>query len=135
MTRSRKVEKAVKESGMLELQVVGQDWTDHPIEEFTNEGSDMFCPFIDNKKLARLICSKHGEGVIHRDAPAKLPWGFDPTKDNNKNRHYHWVQIGFNSYQCCKYDRDPVSTKEDLCEKYFKKCPIYKANIEKVKKC
>jgi hypothetical protein len=121
------------------FQPVGADWTGHPIEKFTNEGATAFCPFIDNIRLAKTICSKKGEGIIHRDVYSKIPApkgpvDFDTKLDkdiNPKNRKYHWVQIGFKSFQCCKFQRDPVSTDDDLCQYHFKKCAVYKENSKK----
>jgi hypothetical protein len=132
--RSKKVEAAIKED--IDFQPIGKDFTGHPIEEFTNMGSSCFCPFIDNNKLAKVILSKKGEGIVHRDVPTRLPIDFDPTKCNPKNRTYHWVQIEFKPFQCCKFQRDPMlidGEKRDLCQYDFKKCPIYKANAKNLK--
>lgn len=125
------------------IQPIGADWTDHPIEEFTNEGATAFCPFIDNQKLAKLICSKKGTGIIHRDVYSKIQASKKEKDDfdtkyaedtNPKNRKYHWVQVGFQSYQCCKFQRDPVTTDKDLCQYHFKECSVYKENTENKRK-
>lgn len=123
------------------FQPVGKDWSESPIEEFTNEGATVFCPYIDNKKLAKLICSKKGEGIIHRDVYTKVPGPVGPVdfdtkfmEDlNPKNKKYHWVQVGFQSFQCCKYQKDLVSTEKDLCQYHFISCQIYKENSKKSK--
>lgn len=135
MTRSRRIEKEVKESGMAELQVVGADLSNLTIEDvtrdYTNEGADLFCPLIDNKKLAKLLISSKGINVLARDAPSTLPIDFDIVSGNKKNTSYHWAQIGFQSIQFCKFQRDPVNRNDDLCEKNFKKCPVYQEHIKK----
>jgi hypothetical protein len=135
--RSKKIEAEIKND--TTCQAIGKDWTGHPIEKFTNEGADAFCPYIDNKRLAKVICSKHGEGIIHREYPTSVfyppgvtaPEHFDITKVNLQNRHYHWAQIdGFKSVQFCRFQRDGVSKDSDLCEKYFTTCPVYKEHIK-----
>lgn len=135
MTRSRKIEAEVKESGISELRVVGADLSNHTIEEvmdqYTNEGSDSFCPFINNAKLAKTLINSKGINVLARDAPAALPTNWDPAYSNQKNRSYHWVQIGFSSVQFCKFQRDSVERNDDKCEKHFRKCPVYQENIKK----
>jgi hypothetical protein len=135
--RSKKVEAKIKSD--INYAAVGPDFTGQDITEYTNEGSDAFCPFIDNKRLGKMICSKHGEGIIHRSYPTSAfyppgvawPKKFDVSKCNQKNRHYHWVQLeNFQSVQICKFQRDPVTRSNDVCEKHFLKCPVYLEHVK-----
>lgn len=127
MTRSRKVEQAIKENDK-DFSVIGIDYDGHDVTEFTNEGADSFCPFIDNKRAAKVILAAHGIGTVHRDYPARLPCDTDIDTMNQLNRKYHWVQINFTSVQYCKYQRDPEA-KYEKCECDYKNCSVYKNHI------
>jgi len=129
VTRSRKVEKAIKENDK-EFFAIGKIYDGCPTSEYTNEGSDSFCPFIDNKKLGKAIIAGHGEGDVHRDYPAKLAWGIDPYKMNQLNRTYHFIQFkNWTSGQFCKYQKDPEKDYTK-CECRFKECSVYKSHVK-----
>jgi hypothetical protein len=136
VTRSRKIEKEIKES--FEFRAIGVDYEGHNITEYTNEGSDAFCPYIDNKKLAKVILAGHGEGDVHKDYPAKLHYS-EPGRDNitqmnQKNRHFHVVQLkNWSTVQFCKLQKDPERDFEK-CEWGFRKCPVYIAAMAEEKK-
>ncbi|MDD3040573.1 hypothetical protein [Bacteroides sp.] len=100
---------------------IGFDYTNSPLEEFTNAKTTAFCPFIDNDKLCKLIRSKKGVDIIHR---------YYPTGLSEPNGIYHWVQLeDFTNVQCCLLTRELVKNFE-MCEKYFTKCPKYKEQME-----
>lgn len=129
--RSKKVEAAIKKSESQFIAIVGTDFTERPINEFTNAGATKFCPFIDNEKLAQVILKARGVNTAHRDYPTSFN-NNDDWEKNNKNKqnsHYHWAQIGFKSVQFCQLQEEPVDRNNDLCEKHFKKCLQYQLKM------
>ncbi|MCK9575485.1 MAG: hypothetical protein M0R51_05960 [Clostridia bacterium] len=122
MTRSRKIEKAIKED--YNFRAIGEDYTDKDPAEYTNIDAVGFCPHIDNSRLQKIILSKKGEGIIHRKCVAS----------NGTDRFYHYVQLqDFKPVQFCKLQRDPEADIEK-CEKNFLKCPAYLAEMAEEKK-
>lgn len=99
---------------------IGDNWNGHDLSEFTNIAADKFCPYIDNEKLAAVICSKEGIGIIHRSYATGL---------EGTSSYYHWVQLqDFTNIQFCKLQRGPTNAFE-TCEKHFKDCPLYKREV------
>lgn len=134
--RSKRVEAAVKAD--YDFKPVGTNFTNWSIEqildEHTNAGSDRFCPFIDHMKLAKALSKTTEEsGILYRYAPLSMQGSPEYNIENTKNLRYHWIQIGFKSFQYCQWQRDPVTTDEDLCEKNFKKCSVYRESIKGTK--
>ena len=122
MTRSRKIEKAIKED--YDFSAIGEDYTDKDPAEYTNIDAVGFCPHIDNSRLQKIILSKKGEGIIHRKCVAS----------NGTDRFYHYAQLqDFKPVQFCKLQRDP-ETDIEKCERFFAKCPAYLAEIAEEKK-
>ena len=122
MTRSRKIEREIKES--YEFKAIGEDYTDKDPAEYTNINAVGFCPFIDNNRLQKIILSKNGDGIIHRKCVAS----------NGTDRFYHYVQLqDFKPVQFCKFQRDPEADIEK-CERFFTKCPAYLAEMAEEKK-
>jgi len=117
VTRARKIEKAIKEN--YEFKAIGDDYTDKDPAEYTNINTQGFCPFIDDNRLGKVILSKKGEGIIHRECVAS----------NGIDRFYHYVQLqDFRPVQFCKLQRDP-ETDIEKCERGFKKCEFYKSKV------
>jgi len=122
VTRSRKIEKAIKED--YDFSAIGEDYTDKDPAEYTNIDAVGFCPHIDNSRLQKIILSKKGEGIIHRKCVAS----------NGTDRFYHYAQLqDFKPVQFCKLQRDP-ETDIEKCERFFAKCPAYLAEIAEEKK-
>ena len=123
MTRSRKVEQAIKND--YEFKAIGEDYTDKDPAEYTNINAVGFCPHIDNNnRLQKVILSKKGDGIIHRKSVAS----------NGVDRFYHYVQLqDFKPVQFCKFQRDPDADIEK-CERFFTKCPAYIAAMAEEKR-
>lgn len=122
MTRSRKIEKEIKDS--FEWVPVAVDHSQEDPSEYTNINATIFCPYIDHRK----------RGFMHR----KCVTGCDDANPANKNYHY-WQTKEFKDkgglIQFCKLQRDP-ETDFEKCESGFKKCQFYKLKKaeEKIKK-
>ena len=122
MTRSRKIEKEIKES--YAFRAIGEDYTDKDPAEYTNINAMGFCPYIDNNRLQKTILSKKGDGIIHRKCVAS----------NGTDGFYHYVQLqDFKPVQFCKFQRDPDADIEK-CERFFTKCPAYIAAMAEEKR-